>query len=456
MSEIAIGIDIGTSYTKGVARTEDGAVVAVYRKPTLKVKANPTFDLLSATVLWDCVKDVLRGLLSTHRLRHANIVSICISAIAPTLTVFDAAHPDRAYAILYSSLAVLKDGSSLSQYDHELIKRRLTILKNIARKEQFINPCITDIVGYVNWHLTGQLTINGVSFAEMGLTQKIGGCEIFGVSNNITPQLVTVGEKIGETTSGSVAELGIESGISVCGGCSDTVSSIVGAGITHASERMLYLGTFGSILELYEDLDVLLDAVDWPRFPYRWLLSIPNMGPEIESLGHRWFGSLDAFERLCLLDQTAEKAPPGAGGTLFLVPRWKNGMSSIGSYRLLPDRSGEIGDIQRQARAVLEGIAYAALSMGIHSSNPIIACGGGARSNIWLKIISIILESNVKVRHMAWEAIGAADIAARVAWKPKIVERPWYESEANNEISRAVIDDNYKRAMEAYHELDWL
>jgi sugar (pentulose or hexulose) kinase len=456
MSEIAVGIDIGTSYTKGTARTEDGTVVAVYRKPTPKVKIDPSLDLLSATVWWDCVKDILRDLLFAHRPQLMSVASICISAIAPTLTVFDAAYPNRAFAILYSSLAVVKDGGSPSQTDPELTKQRLTILKSIARKERFISPCITDLVGYMNWRLTGKLTINGLSFAIAGMTQEVEGCEMFGVSNNIIPQLVATGEKIGETTPGSKEELGIESGIPVCGGCPDAVSSIVGAGLTRASERMLYLGTFGSILDLDEDVDTLLDATRWPRFPYRWLLSIPGLGPEIESLGRRWFGSSAASKRLQMLDQAAAKASPGADGTLFLVPRWKNGMTPIGSYRLLPNRSGETGDIRRQARAVLEGVAYAALCLGIHSGNPMIACGGGARSRIWLDIISTVLESNVQVRYMAWEATGAADIAARIAWKPTSAKRPWYRSQARTEIPIAVINDNYNRAMEVYSELDWL
>jgi sugar (pentulose or hexulose) kinase len=455
MNEVAIGIDIGTSYTKGAERTEDGTVVAVYRKRTLQVKSNPLLDLLSAVPWWYCVKDVVRGLLSALP-RLMNVASICVSAIVPTLTVFDVDCPDHAYAILYSSLAVTSAGSSLSQSGPELTKQRLTILSSIARKEGFISPCITDLVGYANWRLTGKLTMNGLSFAEMGMTREVGGCEIFGVSENITPQLVSADEKIGETTPGSAGELGIKSGISVCGGCPDTIGSIVGAGLTRALERMLYLGTFGSILELGEDVDTILHATRQPCVPYRWLLSIPGLGPEIESLGQRWFGPYAASESLSMLDQAAVKAPPGAGGTLFLVPRWKNGMTPIGSYKILPNRNGETGDVRRQARAVLEGIAYAALSLGVHSSNPIIACGGGARSRIWLDIISTVFGSNVQARHMAWEATGAADIAARMAWKSPPAKRPWYASQAYTDVPRGIINDNHHRAMEVYRELDWL
>jgi len=456
MSEVAVGIDIGTSYTKGAARTVDGTVVAVYRKPSPQVRTDSALDLRSAAAWWDCVKDVVRGLLFAHRPRQMRITSICVSAIAPTLTVFDTAHPDHAYAILYSSLAVVEDDSSLSQCAPELTKRRLAILRSVARKERFVNPCITDLVGYVNWRITDRLTINSLSFAEMGMTQEVRNCEMLGVLNNITPQLVAASEQIGETTPRSAGELGIESDIPVCGGCPDTMSSIVGAGLTRASERMLYLGTFGSILHLEGDVDALLDAASWPSPPYRWLLSIPGLGLEIESLSQQWFGSTAASDRLCVLDQAAMEAPPGADGTLFLVPRWKNEMTTVGRYKLMPNRSGEIGDVRIRARAVLEGIAYAALSLGAHSGNSIIVSGGGARSRIWLDIISTVLGINVHARHMAWEATGTADIAARMAWKSTPAKRLWHVSQAHTNVPREVINDNYHRAMEFYHEQDWL
>lgn len=456
MSEVAVGIDIGTSYTKGAARTVDGTVVAVYRKPSRQVRTDPSLDLCSAAAWWESVKDVVRGLLFAHRPRQMRITSICVSAITPTLTVFDTPHPDHAYTIMYSSLAVVEDGSSLSQCSPELTKRRLAILGSVARKERFVCPCITDLVGYVNWRLTDRLTINGLSLAEMGMTHEVGDCEILGVLDNITPQIVATSEQIGETTSWSAGELGIESGIPVCGGCPDTMSSIVGAGLTRASERMLYHGTFGSILHLEGDVDALLDATNWPSPPFRWLLSIPGLGPEIESLGQRWFGSTAVSDRLCVLDQAAMEAPPGAGGTLFLVPRWKNGMTTVGRYKLMPDRSGEIGDVRRRARAILEGIAYAALALGAHSGNPINASGGGARSRIWLDTISTVLDMNVHARHMTWEATGAADIAARMAWKSPPAKRPWHVSQPHTNVPKEVINDNYHRAMEVYHEQNWL
>lgn len=107
MIDVTIGIDIGTSYTKSTACTEDGAVVAAYRLPTPLVGTRVGVGLVDAAACWACVMDLLRLLLTQKRRPRFRLRSLCISAIAPTLTVFDATQPNRAYAILYSALAKL-------------------------------------------------------------------------------------------------------------------------------------------------------------------------------------------------------------------------------------------------------------------------------------------------------------------------------------------------------------
>jgi sugar (pentulose or hexulose) kinase len=455
MIDVAVGIDIGTSYTKAAARTEDGTVVAIYRVRSPQFRTDTSTFLVGAVEWWACFKDVLRGLLTVHTPRRLHAISICVSAIAPTLTVFDAAQDDRAYAILYSSL-VEKNGAILSQSDPKLTEHRLVVLRSAAHKERFLSPCISDLVGYMNWRLTGNLTINSISLAETGMVGEVRNCDKFVVVDNITPRLVTPSEQIGEITSSNAAELGIETGIPVCGGCPDTMNSVVGAGLTQASETMLYLGTFGSLMRLEANVDTLLNLANCPSPPYCWLLSVPALGPEIETLGYRWFGPVAEVDRLHKLDQAAMQAPAGADGTLFLIPRWKRWMMSVGTYKFVANRNGEIGNVQRQARAVLESIAYAVLALGIDVGEVIKASGSGARSLAWLDILSVVLNRDIQARYIAWEAIGVADIAARLVWRDMAPMRPYYTSHRHADMSRAVIDDNSQRVKEIYYELDWL
>ncbi len=389
----------------------------------------------------------------SHPLR---ITSMCISAIAPTLISFDASKPDSAYAILYSSLAGVEDVGALSQCDPQLTERRLVTLRSVAHGRRFAKPCITDLVGYVNWRLTGALTMNSISFAETGVGLGVGNCDVLAVVDDIVPRLVAPGEQIGNTITTGAEGLGIEAGIPVCGGCPDTLSSVVGAGLLKASETMLYLGTFGSLLQLDANVDTLLNSPCCLRSPFRWHLSVPGLGPEIETLSRQWLNSEPVAARLSLFDQAAMQVPPGAGGTLFLVPRWKVGMMPVGKYEFVGNRNSGIGDVSTQARAVLEGVAYAALALDLTISTPIKVSGGGARSRIWLDILSSVLNRELEARSMSWEAIGAADIAAKLTWKRMSATRSFYSSSAQSDVDRALIEDNCQRAKELYRGKDWL
>lgn len=455
MTDVAVGIDIGTSYIKAVARTQNGAVVAVsrMRSPLFKIKRSTV--LLRANEWWDGFKCVLHGLLTAKTSLRLRLKSICVSAIAPTLTVFDEYQPDKAFAILYSSLLELENAASLSQCDPQLTLQRLVTLRNAACKSSFVKPHISDLVGYVNWRLTNTLTINSISLAETGMSGGSIDCDQFAVMDKVVPRLVAPSEQIGATIVASAEELGIEVGIPVCGGCPDTMGSLVGAGLVRTGEMMLYLGTFGSLMRLEEDVDALLNVANCPRPPFQWLLSVPGLGPEIESLSRRWFGRTAMVNVVQALDEAAIHAPPGADGTLFLVPRWKGGMTPVGAYEFLADRNGKIGNVHRQARAVLEGIGYAILALG-HPRKLIKASGGGSRSRTWLDALSAVLDSEVQACDMAWEATGTADIAATLAWCYKPPVRRCHRSAAEVDVPRSVIDDNSQRIREYYHDRKWL
>jgi sugar (pentulose or hexulose) kinase len=450
MIDVAVGIDIGTSYTKGVARTENGTVVAMQRVRSPQFITGSV--LVEAAAWWVALRSMLRGLLGSPLGLRTR--SICVSAIAPTLVVFDAAQKDSAYAILYSSTAGMENCEALTQCDLQLTKYRISLLKSAAHNARFGSPCITDLVGYMNWRLSEQLTLNSISLIETGVTDTAENCDNFAVFKNAGPRIVAPREQIGETTRSSAAELGIPCGIPVCGGCSDTMSSVIGAGLLRASEMMLYLGTFGSLMRLEIDVDTLLDRRACPSLPFRWLLSIPGLGPEIESLSRQWF---TPGNRLHLFDTNAARALPGAGGTLFLVPRWKEGMTTVGKYELLADTNGDVGDLPRRTRAVLEGIAYAVLALAGPSTDSIKTSGGGARSRIWIDVLAGVLHTKLERRHMTWEAVGTADIAAsRLAWECMASDRLNYISDGQAFVSQTTIQDNARRIKEHYHERNWL
>jgi sugar (pentulose or hexulose) kinase len=82
--------------------------------------------------------------------------------------------------------------------------------------------------------------------------------------------------------------------------------------------------------------------------------------------------------------------------------------------------------------------------------------GGGARSRIWLDILSMVLGIEIHAHEMTWEATAAADIAARLAWPTLSPTRASYVAEKHRDSYQPLLDDNLRRIKEKYHELEWL
>ena len=441
--EVAIGIDIGTSYIKGAIRIANGEIISVYRK---KTSADLSGELINTMQWWKDVKDVMRGILSQCNNQQICIVAICISAISPTLTVFDANNPDEAYSILYSSLP--KKDCQYSQYDNSLTKTRLTILRKIAVNKQIVEPFITDLVGYINWRLTGKLTINSISLSCMG-SGFANDYQALSVKNNSFPNIVSAIENIGKTTEESSKELGINHCVSVCGGCPDVMGAIVGSGMRSSKDRMIYLGTFGSLLKLEQEIDFLLESKIIEEQPFNWLLSVPEFGAKIENLSKEWFNGTPS--NLC--EKTIE-VPAGSNGSLFLLPRWKNGMTTVGKYEF--DSNSNDFSLNIKSRAVLESIAYAIQVVDKQLPQNIFVSGGGSQNQYWLDIISIVLQRKVKVQYYSWECAGTADIAGRMYWKNIEKLRPVYNSNVEIEKFREIIENNFNKVKTYYNGNKWL
>lgn len=437
--EVVVGIDIGTSYIKGAIRDANGEIISVYRKQS---SADLSGEFINTIQWWKDVKDVIRCLLSQSNNQQNQIVAICVSAISPTLTVFDANNPDKAYSILYSTLP--KKDCQNSQYDNFLTETRLNILRKVALNKQFVKPFITDLVGYINWNLTGKLTINSISLACMEADN-----EALSVSDNSIPNVVSTIENIGKITEKSSKELGINYGIYVCGGCPDVMGSVIGSGMKSIEDRMIYLGTFGSLLKLEQEIDILLESKIIKKQPFNWLLSVPEFGTKIEMLSKEWFNGTPHI--LC---EKANEVYAGCNGTLFFLPRWKYGMITIGEYEF-NSNSNNVG-LALKSRAVLESIAYAIKVVEKQLPQNIFVSGGGAQSQIWLDIISIVLQRKVKSQNYSWECAGTADIAGKMYWKNTDNFRPIYNSNAEIDKFSEIINTNYYKVKRYYYDNKWL
>ena len=95
-----LGIDIGTSSTKGVLATEDGAVLATAVRPHETSMPRPGWVEHDAeNVWWADVCAVSRELLA--QVTGVQVTGVCVSGIGPCLLVTDDAGRPLRPAILY-------------------------------------------------------------------------------------------------------------------------------------------------------------------------------------------------------------------------------------------------------------------------------------------------------------------------------------------------------------------
>jgi xylulokinase len=417
-----IGIDVGTSSAKGVAIDERGAVLAEAEHPIPISMPHPGWSEQDPEDWWAATEAVL------DELDGDGAEGIGLSGQMHGLVVLGAERRPLRPAILWN------DGRSQPQatrMEAELGIERLVALSGNRALAGFTAPKISWLAehepdvhrriervllpkDYVRFRLTGELATD-VSDASGTVLLDVGRrswsaelAEAFAVDPGWLPAVHESQDVTGHTASG----------VPVAAGAGDQAAGALGVGVTDdRSPASLVLGTSGVIFtarnRFTPDPQGRLHAF-CHALPDTWHV----MGVILSAAGAlSWLaGTLGASGDIPgLLDQAAAWSP-GVEGLTF-APYLS------GERTPYPDsdvRGGFVGlglrhDRGALARAVLEGVAYA-LRDGLDliaatGRRPEVArvSGGGARSELWLKILASVLELPLeRTESEAGAAYGAA------------------------------------------------
>ncbi len=229
------------------------------------------------------------------------------------------------------------------------------------------------------------------------------------------PRILPADAIVGTVTAAAATRLGLPQGISVLNGCGDAGASTIGAGLAHAREAYIYLGTTGWVARNA--------PATFPRAPLAiYTLAHPTPGLLIEIAPILTAGDAVAWST-DLLGEVADTAD-GIEPPLFL-PYLKGERSPFhdaavrGAFLGL-DRAHGPGHLRR---AVLEGVALAIrhnLSELGAVSHALPVFGGGAANAAWMQILAdtlgrTVFDPGVPV---AMTALGVGELAARVLGWP--------------------------------------
>ncbi len=244
----------------------------------------------------------------------------------------------------------------------------------------------------------------------------------------------------------AAAALGLPAGIPVALGGGDRACEAVGAGLS-GGRAVDSTGTATQISMVTDHLPENLGRVPCGihAIPGRFLF---ELGITTTASAMRWLRELTGLspEEMPLLEREAAASPRGARG-LIMFPF----LMGARSVRWNPDARGLLlglslghtrGDI---ARALMEGVGYEAgvCVEGLHAvglaPTEVVVIGGGARSDLWVRIKADILGIPLlRPRHTEAASLGAALLAARAVG---LIDNPEASAREWNPVSEAVAPD---------------
>lgn len=288
---------------------------------------------------------------------------------------------------------------------------------------------------YINFRLTGNINTD-YSYAS--------GSGVFDLQNwrynqdfikvsGLPPDLflppVDSYARVGTVTAEAAVMTGLMAGTPVfCGGVDNSCMAL---GTTGIGNGRLYTSLGSSAWIALSANQPILDPIHLPFIFAHVEKGYFTSGVSIFSAGDCFRWARDTFcpdlidDSYAQMNEIAAKSPPGASGLMF-NPALSGGSSQEPGLDLLGGFFGlNLAHTRADLlRAVLEGVALSlrcyclsVLEPLLTPNQPVIICGGGAKSDLWMQIFADIYDRPVIRANVDQDAasLGAAAIAARGA-----------------------------------------
>jgi xylulokinase len=414
MADVLLGVDIGTSSSKGVVAHPDGSVVATVERPHDTDFPQPGFvEHDPEGVWWGDFTAIVAELL--ERSEGHKVVGVSVSGIGACTLPADADGNPLRSSILYgidtragreidelnerfSEDAILERGHAI--LSHQSVGPKLAWIRRNqpeiwGQTKQLLMPN-----SFIVQRLTGEYTLDSISAAFCTpLYDAKAKTWIQEWADEVVPGLTLPPILDPWATAGTVtakgAELtGLPEGIPVCAGTIDAYAESASVGVKEPGDIMLMYGTTLAII------GVLTEPV-----PSADLWSTPGVFPGTHAMlgAAATSGALTKWVRGHLSDgwsfeqliEQATATPPGASGLVVLpyfagerTPLYDANARGVIAGLTLSHTRGHL------YRAMLEATAYSACSMltAFHDagveSNRVVAIGGGTKGGLWTQIVS--------------------------------------------------------------------
>ena len=477
MSGVLLGVDVGTSSTKGVLARPDGTVLATAERPHDLSLPRPGWAEHDAEEVWwaDFVS-ICKELLGKADDR---VVAVCTSGIGASLLPADEAGLPLRPAILYGiDTRAEKEIRELNErYGEEtLLERCGSVLTTQAVGPKLLwlrrnEPEVWEKTqkffmanSFIAWRLTGEYVLDHHSASQCDPLYDVRYYRwIEDWAEEVAPglplpRLLWPAEVVGEVTWEASGATGIPAGTPVAAGTIDAWSEGASVGVQSPGDLMLMYGTTMFIIE------VLKEPLHHPG-----LWGTTGILPDTHNLaaGMATSGALTGWLRKIsgdlpygTLTEEAAAVPPGSGA-LVVLPYFAGERTPLQDPRARGLISGLTLSHGRPHlyRAMLEATAYGvrhifeAMREAGGGGERLVAVGGGTKGGLWTQIVSDVTGRS---QNLPEQTIGASYGDALLAARSVGLAEPdadWSTIAATvepNEENTQVYDDLYRIYRELY------
>ena len=410
-----IGIDIGTSGTKAILYSEKGQEITnafytyeLYSEKSGYAEQNP-LDWYEATI--KCLADITKN----SGVDKNDIKGIGLSGQMHGLVMLDKDNRLLHKSIIWCDTRCNEEVDYINSHvdyikytlNPAIVGFTLPKLLWIKNHRHDVYSKIAKIMlpkDYVNYCLTGNFSADVSDASGTGMfdvAKREWSSEVlsmFDIPSSWLPKVYESYQKVGNITSRIANLTGLSTDTIVVAGAGDQAAAGLGNGILNSGDSSMSIGTSGVVFtalskplcEVNGRLHTFCHAV-----PNMWHTMGVTQGCGISlSWFHNNFAKDYSYKELDLM---AEKVPFGSNGLIYLPYLQGERTPHLDSYI----RGAFIGMSSSHTtahfyRAILEGVAMSLrdckeliVGLGVDIDNLIVS-GGGAKSNIWLNIISKI------------------------------------------------------------------
>lgn len=474
MRDVYLGVDIGTSSSKGVIVDTSGAVLASAVRAHEVSRPAPGHVEMDAAIWWEEFVSIARELAAAI---ETPVAAVGVSGMGPCVLVTDAEGRPLRPAILYG--VDTRATAQIARLNAELGADAVLERCGSALSTQAVGPKLAWIAdhepevfsaarrlfmpsSWLAWNLTGAYLLDHHSASQSTPLYDTDGLAWYApwaahIAPGLDlPRLVWPGEIAGTVTPAAAEATGLPVGVPVIAGTIDAWSEAVSVGAQEPGDLMLMYGT---TMFLVNTLDHRVTVPElWGTVgAFRGTRNLAG-GMATSGAITGWLRDLFGSHDYAALTDLAAASPPGARG-LLMLPYFAGERTPIAD----PDARGIVagltiehgpGDLYRAAlEATALGVRHnlEAIEAAGGDIRRVVAVGGGTQGGLWAQLVSDVTGRDQELHEVTIGAsYGAAFLAAQAVSDADI--RSWNPLQRVVE-PRAELAEGYDELYRLYREL---